>query len=282
MSAAEMKCFILNACLIFGELIPRKNKVWKLYLLLRQIVSITLQSSVSCNDVELLCNLIEEHHSLYIKLFGETLKPKHHNMLHYARIMEIIGPLVHIWTMWFEAKHRPLKQSASTSNNRINLPYTIAMKQQLHLAKLFLDKKIFDSSITYEKLNNPNERPIVKLPNIDLNTFYQIKYFVIDNIKYDVNTVIKLLTSDTPIYGRISNILKEKENSINAISDVKIAFIVKVLKCVKRDNHFQSYQLKDTNEYKFILYQSLLYLEPRNEVSLANGMIYVSYDNHMF
>lgn len=199
-------------------------------------------------------------------------------MLHYARCMKIIGPLIHIWTMRFEAKHRPLKQSALISNNRINIPYTVAMKQQLHLATLFLEN-IFQSAVTYKKLNNSNERPIAQLSDIDLSTYYQIQYFVINNIKYDINTTIKLSCSDMPTYGRISNIFKDK-NSNN--TSTNFAFIVKVLKCIKRDDHFQSYQLTDTKKYNFILYQSLLHFEPRNEVRLANGMTYVFYDNHMF
>lgn len=43
------------------------------------------------------------------------------------------------------------------------------------------------------------------------------------------------------MYGCITNILKENENSIN---NAKIASIVKILKCVKRHDHFHSYQLK--------------------------------------
>lgn len=120
-----MKYFIFNICLIFVELIPWRNKIWNLYLLLKQIVFITLQSPVSCN-IELIHNFIEELYSLYIKLFDKTLKPKHHNMFHYVRVMKIVGPLVHIWLMRFEGKHCSLKQSTSTPKNRINLPYTVA------------------------------------------------------------------------------------------------------------------------------------------------------------
>jgi len=57
---------------------------------------------------------------------------------------------------------------------------------------------------------------------------------------------------------------------------------VKILKCVEKDNHLQSYRLKDMEDYKFILYESLSFLEPRNRVVFSNGMLYVAYDNHMF
>lgn len=40
------------------------------------------------------------------------------------------GPLVHHWTMRYEAKHRYFKQLTSTIGNFINLPYTLAMRHQ--------------------------------------------------------------------------------------------------------------------------------------------------------
>ena len=49
------------------------------------------------------------------------------------------GPLSQLSKIRFEAEHRPLKQGAQTSSNRINLPYTIALKSQLHLSQIFFD-----------------------------------------------------------------------------------------------------------------------------------------------
>jgi len=72
--------------------------------LLRKILSITLQYSVTESTADLLENLINEHHILYIDLFGKTLKPKHRLMLHYPRIMKIVGPLHSLWSKRFEAK----------------------------------------------------------------------------------------------------------------------------------------------------------------------------------
>lgn len=86
MSASEMLSFVLNAGLIFADLITNVNdKHWELFILLRKILFITLQYSITELTADLLENLINEHHMLYIDLFGETLKPKHHLMLHYPR-----------------------------------------------------------------------------------------------------------------------------------------------------------------------------------------------------
>jgi len=172
MSTAEMKCFILNASLIFGDLIPRRNVFWKLYTLLRQILSIVLQFTINNDDINLLEKLVENHHVLYVKLFKDTLKPKHYFMIHYAHIMKFVGPLIHIWTMRFETKHRPLKQSALMSNNRINLPLTIAIKYQLHMSTLFLDNTIFKVSITYNKLECSDKRPVVNFSHAILNDYH--------------------------------------------------------------------------------------------------------------
>jgi len=85
--------FVLNADLIFGDLITNPNyKYWQLVILLQKILSITLQYSITESTANLLENLINEHHILYIDLYVylEILKPKHHLMLHYPRIMKTV------------------------------------------------------------------------------------------------------------------------------------------------------------------------------------------------
>jgi len=154
--------------------------------------------------------------------------------------------------MRFEAKHQPLKRSALMSNNRINLPLIIAIKHQLYMSKLFLDNKIFKVSITYNKLECSDKRPIINFSHAILNDYHQIKYVIIGNIKYDVNTIIKLSADNLPVYGLL---FFEKKKNNNNISD--FAFIVKILKCVEKDNHLQNYRLKDMEDYKFILCESL-------------------------
>lgn len=280
MTAAEMKCFILNCSLILGELILRKKKYWKLYLLLRQIVSLTLQTTMSNEDIKTLSNLIKQHHILYVKLFSNTLKPKHHHMVHYPRIMENTGPLCHTWTMRFEAKHRPLKQSAITSNNRINLPFTIAIKQQLCMSEMFLNRVGFKEIPIYEKIQNQNERPIVQIKDSRIiEGFHQIKNFTSNGIKYDVDTVVWISADELPIFGRVRNIFRKRVNCSSDDSD--FLFIVRILKTVEKDEHLQSFRLIDTNSHQLVTLESLPFIEPRNMVILSNGCFYISYDYYL-
>lgn len=54
-------------------------------------------------------NRIKKHNSDYIQLFNDTLKPKFHNLIHYARIIRQSGPLRKFWCFKYEAKHRQFK-----------------------------------------------------------------------------------------------------------------------------------------------------------------------------
>lgn len=66
------------------------------------------------------------------------LKPKHHYLLHYPRVMMKMGPLRYVSAIRFEAKHREIKQNAKIVTSRRNPSYTLALKQQLALTHRFV------------------------------------------------------------------------------------------------------------------------------------------------
>lgn len=67
-----------------------------------------------------------------------SFKPKHHFLVHYARVMRLMGPLWHIAGMNFERKHRGLKVTSRVSLSRVNICHTLALKEQLALNYFFL------------------------------------------------------------------------------------------------------------------------------------------------
>lgn len=125
--------------LIIGDLVPPGDFHWELYLTLRAIIDIFNARSFSLQDVEYLQCLITEHHEMYVKVFGNTLKPKHHNMLHYPRFILRVGPLVNLWCMRFEAKHKESKIESHIITRK-NLPFTLALKHLLKLNYRLLNK----------------------------------------------------------------------------------------------------------------------------------------------
>lgn len=94
-------------------------------------------------------NLVSEHHELYVEIFNDNLKPKHHFMVHYGTIIRHIGPIRQIWCMRFESKHTFFKSVSKITKNRINLLETFALKTQLSLANLLLnDNESYMTNVT--------------------------------------------------------------------------------------------------------------------------------------
>lgn len=111
-SASEIIYFVKYFELLIGDLIPKTDKYWDLYVSLRAIIDILMARSITTGDIKYLNILITEHLEIYIELFGKTLKMKYHNMLHYHRSLNNIGPLINIWCMRFEANHQKFKAYA--------------------------------------------------------------------------------------------------------------------------------------------------------------------------
>ena len=90
MSAAEMLVFVKYLGILIGEKIPKTDNHWKLYLSLRKVIDIMMSPRV---DVVFLRDLRDECETLcdlYILFYGD-LKPKFHNLFHYARMMAWLG-----------------------------------------------------------------------------------------------------------------------------------------------------------------------------------------------
>ena len=58
-----------------------------------------------------------------------------------------VGPLIHHWTMRFEAKHRYFKKLATTMGNYINIPYSLAVRHQCLQAYLSEGECLLDNVV---------------------------------------------------------------------------------------------------------------------------------------
>ncbi|XP_031359486.1 uncharacterized protein LOC116183029 [Photinus pyralis] len=111
-SAIEMLTLMRYFGLIAGYYVPVGDETWELYLALRKILERLLNHRVYSDTVEQLKYLIRDFNALYRQVSGETLKPKFHFLTHYPDMLLKFGPLRHVWTMRFEAKHRVSKMAA--------------------------------------------------------------------------------------------------------------------------------------------------------------------------
>jgi len=138
MSASEMLCLVRYFSLIVGELVPYNSDYWKLYLILHKIIDLCCTTKIQCDSDVLLDSLVSEHNRLYLILSKSKLKPKHHLMIHYGRILKKNGPIILTSSIRFEGKHKVLKAIANAIPCRINLGYTLSYKLQLQMVTRFL------------------------------------------------------------------------------------------------------------------------------------------------
>lgn len=91
MSDSEMMSYIFSFPFLFGDLTSH-DEVWQFYLTLLKVVDLVMALGLQSECADLLEVLIAEHHSKYFKFFGETLKPRHHHMVHYGKVLRTSGP----------------------------------------------------------------------------------------------------------------------------------------------------------------------------------------------
>lgn len=138
-SGAEMQRLIINFSTIVGHCIKHDSPEWRLYLVLREILTIVTAKTIHRRTHELLANLVSEHHQRYLLCFpGDTLKPKHHFMVHYPRILQRIGPLSTVSCMRYESYHKKFKNISKVISCRINLLKTFATKIEFQFANFLL------------------------------------------------------------------------------------------------------------------------------------------------
>lgn len=272
-SAAEMACFLYYLGLLIGDLIPKNNHIWKIYILLRKMVSIILCQKVTNENIESLSKLMTEHHKLYRKIFNDNLKYKHHVLLHYPRAMRLTGPIRNMSCIRFEAKHKEIKASAKVVTSRSNPPYTLALKQQLLLNNRFISQKGFckriDMGITlYDNLANIDIFDNFKtvMPSELINRVKCVSWITVNGTKYKPNMIIRVDDSDHN-FGKIQFILID--DKYNAY------FIYKVMNTERFVEHYYAYMVTVSNLWGFVSQTELVEYAPLNIHLSATSASYV-------
>ena len=130
-------CQIWTFLRVFPFLIEDKVKdvdddVWNLIMLLSEIVEIICSPSIHLSTLPYLELLIAEYILKRKLVFPlNNLRPKHHYILHYPMLISQFGPLIKVWTLRYESKHRFFKKTVRFLNNFINLTKTLSVKHEL-------------------------------------------------------------------------------------------------------------------------------------------------------
>jgi len=150
--AIEKWCLFRILPFLVGDLIPRDNVQWQLYLQFREIAEIMFAPKLDKQFVHYLQLQISEFVSQFVIIFPGKITPKVHYLIHYPRSILRFGPLRHLWCMRFEAKHQYFKRVANIVHNFRNISYTPAHRHQLRQSFEFSGKNILLVSAEGERI----------------------------------------------------------------------------------------------------------------------------------
>jgi len=243
-TAAEMYYLINNLSLMISDFIPEKNLCWQLYLLLKKIVNISCSHFLPSECIDSFHLVVSKYLSLHKKLFNIAFKPKHHNLLHYARVMKKYGPLMS--SIRFEAKHRQLKNYAKVITSRTNPSYTLALKHQLKLCYRFVCASGFSNRLQHDariiKFTEISEYLNIKdvlHPEIICNDLNTVSWAIVNGTRYEVNNIIC-----TNIYDRLFG----KIRYITLNENKEIFFLLVKLSTLSFNPHKSAYKISEQNQ----------------------------------
>lgn len=272
-SASEMITLIRYFGLLIGDFVPIGEPIWDLYLTMHKVVDIVLSTSLEESSCSLLETLIGEMNELYIKYSKNTLKPKFHFLTHYPLIIKKFGPVVHFWSMRYEAKHRISKISARSSFNRRNICKTLAIKHQLQLNDIFTKGLLCNSLVVGpSKILNCSKDKLIK-SELNLNTdepLIRLSWAELKGTRYKVNSILtKDLDDDNPQFVSVKDIFMYGSD--------KIIFESKLLNTVGFNEHLHAFEIEiPVSNMCFIYQDSLISPIPNTMNVIPDGVRYVT------
>lgn len=142
-NAHENAALIRLLPFLVGNVVPEGDAAWSVLMELKDIVELVLSPTFTEETIQYLQCKIRDHKEILLEVFPDfKLRPKHHYIDHYPELIRCFGPLVHFWTMRFEAKHSFFKRVVHDTRNFKNVLKT------KDVAKQYIRQKT-DSSTIY-------------------------------------------------------------------------------------------------------------------------------------
>ena len=182
-SQALLLCHLLP--LIIGDCIAEDDSHWKCYLLLLKIIDIVRSPIINKGHCSILKFLIEEHHTTFKNLYGEScITPKFHFMVHYPVQMILLGPMVCNWTMRYESKLQFFKRASRLGNFK-NIALTVAQRHQRWMCYQLASGNL---------LNPESECGPAKTPTVNLNSLPE-------SLAHSIRVALPSINDDTRVFN---------------------------------------------------------------------------------
>ncbi|XP_073718055.1 uncharacterized protein [Misgurnus anguillicaudatus] len=195
--------------------VPEGDGAWTVLMDLKEIVELVLSPRFDDSSIQYLQTKIQDHRHMLQEVFPDfTLLPKHHYVEHYPDLIQCFGPLVHLWTMRFEGKHRFFKRVVHDTLNFKNVLKTLVTRHQ-HMMAYHLNAPSFFKP--HQQTSNVSSVLVSELPEVakehikqktDSNLIYSTSKIIIDGTDYDVGMFVSVgQEGGLPQFSKIQQIL---------------------------------------------------------------------------
>ena len=272
LSAMQLYCLMINLPFILISVKSKSTKVWDSVESVLKIMEIVYSEKITESDLTSVEQYIDCHLKSIQKNFGIDLSPKHHFLLHYPRVIRHMGPVLKMWTMKLEAKHKVFTDIARNTNNFININKTMATKhQQLLLTNEFS----YSDEIQEGKIRTPlnNSEHFLHFFNTSTDHIFTesivkesflLKFLIINGIEYRKDVLVK----DNGAFYEIDSILCSLE---------KYWIIsTKSYECKSLDKYSNSLILENKEDGFYMLEINKIELKKTFEKIFCNEITYVA------
>lgn len=262
-NASQAMCLFYHIPYILYDYKDQLCGIWKCMESMQKVAQIIYSRKIDADDLIVLRNSVEEHLRFMIECFNVTLLPKHHNLTHYATVIEAVGPLRNQTTIRFEAKHQQFKQLAKNNKNFKDLPLTLASKHQQKAARAIRNfKNISNISASKRQASEyaPNDHTDKKM--------HQYSFVYIDDRRFQsgmivlhentINEITHVLQSDTEYsLACIKYRLLSYEQFLNSYKIEKIEPEEKCLITFEEFKNYELYEKKVIGDAIFLIARNL-------------------------
>lgn len=231
-NAVQSLCLFRHMPMILYEYRGNKHlqTVWPCVISLLRILEILYSYEVTDELLDILKLEIRNHLASIQNVLNEHLRPKHHFMLHYPYIFRIMGPLIHLIMMRFEAKHQQLKRLLGDNRNFRNINKTLAIKHQqiASSAEFSYKDEIETTKVLPVDFRFQNK---VKMEMRTNELIFETEYLRINNYEYTPNL---LFIHETCPY-QIKKVLIIKNDFVLFARESKVGQFNSFLNCFEID-----------------------------------------------
>nr|XP_020474258.1 uncharacterized protein LOC109970793 [Monopterus albus] len=271
-NAHENWCLLRMLPFMIGDRVPEDDKAWEVLMTLKDVVELVMAPVHTDETLGYMESKISEHRHRYLDVFPSSkLTPKHHFLEHYPQLTTMFGPLVALWTMRFEAKHRFFKRIVRQTGSFRNILMTMARKHQSMIAyhihddnsqrPAFLVSRM--TQVPVEMLKDSIKESFAKkFPGV-VSVSLTSKVTILGR-DYNVGMLLPFgSTGGLPDFGKIIQIIIVHESPI---------FVMKLLSGWYHD-HLRSFKVEPTGEIEIIQHSEMKDAYPLAAYNTADGQV---------